>query len=141
MSTWRTVTRPASLLGFDAFIDEFERLENSRVKSSSFPPYNLFKEGDGYVIELALAGFTKSDVTLTLDRSQKRLIIAGGLDKLQEDRGEALHKGIAARAFSTMFTVADELEVQSAAMENGILTVKLHAVYKDENKPKLIEIS
>ena len=101
----------------------FNRFSNNVSKQCSYPFYNIKKTGDNtYVIEMAVAGFSQSDIDITLDGN--KLTITG---KTTDDAegGEFLFKGIANRAFTRTFALADKIEVQSAEIVNGMLKVAL----------------
>jgi HSP20 family molecular chaperone IbpA len=113
------------LLGFD----EIERLVERIGKGSSegYPPYNIERIGrseDGpeiLRITLAVAGFTRDQLDVTLADSQ--LVVRG---KQEDDKTrEYLHRGIAARQFQRTFVLADGIEVHSADLQHGLLTVDL----------------
>lgn len=136
------IRRPlqTSMLGFDRLLEEVNKALYSTEKTSHFPPFNLLKVEDGYVIEMALAGFKKEDIQIEHDKKNNTLKISGSVNKTSGPDGEIIHLGIASRQFSRLFTVAENLEVESAKMENGILTVKLRQIEKEEDKPLLISI-
>lgn len=134
----------ARFLGFDRLFDELDRAlanTSSTVSSMGFPPFNLYKEKDGYSIELALAGYKKSDIYVRHDKKSGTLTIGsdGGDGPSTADR-ELLKGGIAARAFDRVFTVADNLVVKSAEMADGLLVVRLETVEREEDKPLLIPV-
>ncbi|SDD24255.1 MULTISPECIES: Hsp20 family protein [Kordiimonas] len=109
------------LLGFD----QLEELLDSVSKNSGegYPPYNIEHIGDHAIrITLAVAGFSKDDLSITLEANQ--LIIRG---KQADDSGEKayLHRGIAARQFVRKFVLADGMEVSDAMMEHGLLHIDL----------------
>ncbi|MFN3352192.1 MAG: Hsp20 family protein [Brevundimonas sp.] len=109
------------LLGFDhtrALIDRA-----AKAAAEGYPPYNVEQLGDRQVrISLAVAGFTPSDLTVTLEGRQ--LTISG---KREDGNGAQayLHRGIAARGFTRAFVLADGLEVEGARLEHGLLHVDL----------------
>jgi molecular chaperone IbpA len=116
----------------------------AKTASSTFPPFNLKKTDDNtYVIEMAVAGFGKQDVELTLE--DNKLVIKGQttLDTLIEDgvNVQYLHKGIADRAFTRTFSLADNVVVNEAAMVNGILKIWLEHIIPEDKKPKKIDIT
>ena len=114
----------------------------SAVGSTGFPPFNLFREKTGYSIELALAGYKKEDIYVKHDKKNGTLSIGsdGAPQDVAEGR-ELLKGGIAARAFERVFTVADNLVVKSAEMKDGLLTVHLETVEREEDKPLLITVA
>ena len=113
------------LLGFD----EIERLLDRVSKSTSdgYPPYNIerVRAADGQPetlrITLAVAGFSESDLEVTLDQNQ--LTIRGR--QQEEPHREYLHRGIAARQFQRSFVLAEGIEIAGAALENGLLSISL----------------
>ncbi|HEY4274847.1 MAG TPA: Hsp20 family protein [Rhizomicrobium sp.] len=108
------------LLGFEPL----ERLLERTAKSAadSYPPYNIETTEDGGIaITLAIAGFAKDEVAVTVE--DRQLVIRG---KQNEAGGKTfLHRGIAARQFLRAFVLADGIEVKSAALENGLLKIAL----------------
>jgi HSP20 family molecular chaperone IbpA len=127
------------LLGFD----EIERLIDRATKGrgDGYPPYNVERikaqNGTGEVlrITLAVAGFTRDQLEVTLEDSQ--LTVRG---KQQEDKArEFLYRGIAARQFSRTFVLADGIEVKSADLANGLLAIDLQR-HEPERSVRMIEI-
>lgn len=109
------------LLGFE----QLDRLVERTAKSGNdgYPPYNIEQRGPNeYRITLAVAGFRREDLAITIEDSQ--LVISG---KTAEEAGERvfLHRGIATRQFRKSFVLADGVEVEQADMENGLLHVDL----------------
>ncbi len=109
------------LLGFE----QLERLVERTAKTGNdgYPPYNIEQTSDrSYRITLAVAGFTESDLSITVE--DRQLVIRGR----QVDDGEGrvfLHRGIASRQFQRSFVLAEGVEVGEAVMENGLLHVDL----------------
>ena len=122
-------------LGFDSIFDEMYRA--NAVKQQPYPPYNVVKKGDDhYLIEIAVAGFSKEDIDLTLEKGV--LTIEG--KKKEEDTKDYVHKGISARAFKRSFTLADTIEVVGADVVDGMLYVGLENVVPEEEKPQTINL-
>jgi len=124
------------VLGFETLVDRLERISNE--SQSGYPPYNIFKDGLKFKIEIALAGIDKKDVDIEL--CDGMLTIKHDGPKEDNSAEEALHKGIAKRAFKLKFTLAEDLEVLGAAIKNGLLTVNLERVVPDHKKPRVIEV-
>lgn len=107
-------------LGFEPF----ERLLERAAKGAGegYPPYNIEETSDGGIaITLAVAGFSKDDIAVTIE--DRELVIKG---RQNEAEGKTfLHRGIAARQFLRSFVLADGIEVKSAALENGLLRILL----------------
>jgi HSP20 family molecular chaperone IbpA len=108
------------MLGFE----QLERLLERTAKSSEgYPPFNIEQTSDcSYRITLAVAGFSDSDLSITVE--DRQLVIRG---RQGEERAERvfLHRGIASRQFQRSFVLADGVEVGEAVMENGLLHVDL----------------
>lgn len=110
------------LLGFEPLERLVER--TARAGADGYPPFNIELLGDGrYVITLAVAGFTDADISITVE--DRQLLIRGQQAEPGGDR-VFLHRGIANRHFRRIFALAEGVEVTSARLENGLLTVGLH---------------
>ena len=124
-------------IGFDRL---FNIMMNTKGMDSTYPPYDILKEGeDYYVIQFALAGFQKSDLNLEL--KDNHLTIKGSPDgKDTEDLPEYLHKGIASRSFEKKFVLADTLHVEDVTFNDGILRISIKQIIPEEQKPKVLKI-
>ena len=102
-----------------------------------YPPYNIKKVDENrYVIEMAVAGFGKSEIDIELQEG--KLSILGKCDSSEST--EYLYKGIAERGFKREFTLADNVEVKSSSLVNGMLKIWLEAFIPEEKKPKKVQI-
>ena len=105
--------------------------------NQTYPPHNLIKESDTeFKIELALAGFTKEEVKVV--QEEQTLTISGN-NSDKEGNENILHKGIASRAFTKTFDLAENIEVTEASFENGMVIIKLRQDIPEDKMPKLIE--
>ena len=122
-------------IGFGSVFNELERVRS--IPQTNYPPYNIRKgkEEDTYIIELALAGFSDEDVTVSVKESN--LTISGELG--DKDNG-FVHQGISQRKFSRNFVLAEDVLVRGADLKNGILTVYAERVVPDEKKARTVEI-
>jgi molecular chaperone IbpA len=112
--------------------------QSSQMMPIKYPPYNIKKVDENrYVIELAVAGFGKTDIDIELQEG--KLSIQGKCDS--SDSTEYLYKGIAERGFKREFTLADNVEVKSSSLVNGMLKIWLEAFIPEEKKPKKIDIT
>ncbi len=127
------------LLGFE----EIERLIDRAGKGSAdgYPPYNIERiakqdsRAELLRITLAVAGFTRDQLDITLEDNQ--LTVRG---KQTDDKSrEFLYRGIAARQFARTFVLADGIEVKSADLANGLLSIDLHRL-EPERLVRRIEI-
>ena len=124
-------------VGFDRIFDRLQDHYALHQTNTGFPPYNIRKDGDyNFVIELALAGLSKDD--LEVEVADGNLTVRS-IDK-KEDEGELLHRGISFRKFTRTWTLADDVVVKDAKMENGMLIVRLEHVVPEEKKPRKISI-
>lgn len=128
-----------SSVGFDRFNDLFETALRNEP-GSSYPPYNVEKHGnDEYRIVVAAAGFREEDLDLQVEKGV--LTISGGKREASNDSVTFLHQGIAQRAFKLSFRLADHIEIKSADLSNGLLSIDLLRVVPEEAKAKRIPIN
>lgn len=134
-----------STIGFDSMFKTLEEMQRSVAKSAiSYPPYNIKKTDENkYVIEVAVAGFGKQDIEVEINDGT--LVIKGNtsLDTLTKDGTDItyLYKGIAERAFTRTFKLADTVEIKNAELLNGILKVWLENIIPESKKPRKININ
>ena len=124
-------------VGFDRMFDNLARYMDNNVQSTGFPPYNIQKGGDyNYSIEIALAGFSKDDIEVEV--AENTLSVRS--DKKADTDDYAIHRGISYRRFDRKFTLADDIIVTGASLENGLLRIDLERVIPEEKKPRLVEV-
>jgi molecular chaperone IbpA len=127
-------------IGFDRLFDELNRtFANSRA--DNYPPHNIAQLDDThFVVEVAVAGFKESEVDVEL---KDNVLIVKGEKPKDEDVPtiKYLHKGLSARNFTRTFTLADNVEVRAATIENGVLAIALELVLPEEEKPTKIAIT
>ena len=123
---------------FIGFNRELTRLNHAhKTNSQSYPPYDLIKlDEDTYRISLAIAGFSKEDIDVSVDNGT--LIIKGEIVEVTD--AEIIHKGIAGRKFIRSFALGEYMEVTGAEMKDGMLHVSVDRVIPEEKKPKSIKI-
>jgi len=131
-------------VGFDNVFDHFESMFDDNwtfnAPTVNFPPYNIVKTGDyTYDVELALAGFSKDDITV--DYADNVLTVKS-VKKTDEDKDAdgVLHRGISKRQFTRSFTIADDVEVKGAEFKDGLLKVSMERIIPEGKKPRSIEI-
>ena len=117
------------------FEDLHRRLNSGK---QNFPPYNVIRDGEKTLVEVALAGYGKDDIKVVVEDAT--LSIEGSGEPDNEDR-QHLHRGIAKRKFKTSFSLAEYVEVISAELKDGLLTVALAQVVPEEKQPKVITIN
>lgn len=122
----------------EGFSDSLEAA--TKIVSSSWPPFNVKKiEDNKYVIECAVAGFSKNDLILTLEDNV--LTIEGNSGSSEENNDDFLYKGIAERNFKQKFKLSNTVVVKDAQMINGLLRVVLENVVPEKEKSKTIPIN
>lgn len=133
-------------IGADQMFKKFSDLTTQTAEiASKYPPYNIKKVDDNrYVIEMAVAGFGKQDIALTLE--DNKLVITGKLETLDDMVKDSvdqtyLWKGISNRAFTRQFTLADNVEIKNADLLNGMLKIWLEAIIPESKKTKTIPIN
>jgi molecular chaperone IbpA len=125
-----------ALIGFDRIFHDFEN--RAQQSTTNYPPYNVIKHNDdSFEIEIAVAGFDREDITIEVDQAQLRI---KGQRTVQETEHQYLHRGLAARDFERMFTLAEHIIVGDAELTNGILSVKLTREVPEALKPRMIAI-
>ena len=124
-------------VGFDDSFNKMAKLHDEVTKNiPNYPPYNIRKTGDNtYVIEIAVAGFGKQEIDITFE--DNKLIVAGNT---KDDGDNFLFRGIANRAFTRTFALDDQIEIQDAALINGMLKIALERIIPEHKKPKKIEV-
>jgi len=126
-------------VGYDDMMTRFKDASKDFGKIPNYPPYNIKKKDDNtYIIEMAVAGFGKSDIEVTIDGD--KLSIKGNATGDSEETMETLWSGLAMRPFTRMFTLSDKVEVKDAELVNGMLKVFLEKIIPDENKPRTVEV-
>ena len=125
-----------STVGFDRLFSMLDGFE----AAPGYPPYNIERTGENdYRITVAVAGFGESE--LSLEAKENTLTIKGEKQVKQDNSGEVLYQGIAARAFERRFQLADYVQVTGAKLENGLLHVDLTRVIPEAKKPRQIPIA
>jgi molecular chaperone IbpA len=123
-------------IGFNHTLDRLNSIHNASAHQS-YPPYDIVKlDEDSYRVDIAVAGFDKKDVEVTVDNGT--LVIKGEIST--ESSEEVLHKGIATRKFTRTFALGEYMEVISAEFKNGMLSVLVERIVPEEKKPKTIKI-
>jgi len=126
-------------VGFDDQFNRLAKMHDDLMKNvPNYPPYNIKKvEDNKYIIELAVAGFSKQEVEIELQ--EDKLIVKGNAS--EDKDSDWIYKGIATRNFTRTFALNDQVEVRGAEMLNGMLKIFLERIIPEHKKPKKIDIS
>ncbi len=130
-----------ALIGFDTMFDQMERRFANSV-SNNYPPHNILKTGENqYEIQIAVTGFEKSEITVSVE-SNVLTVTGEGAESIRHENPEIvyLHRGLATRDFVKEFPLAEHIEVVGAETKNGMLTIKLVRNIPESAKPKVIDI-
>jgi molecular chaperone IbpA len=127
-----------STVGFDRLFSLLDQTSLAET-APAWPPYNLEKIGDDhYRITMAVAGFGSDEIEIT---QKENALLVSGQKQPEQENGQFLHRGIAARAFKQTFNLADYVKVTNANLENGLLMVDLVREVPEEMKPRRIQIA
>lgn len=124
----------------DRFYRQFIGFDRAVRDAATFPPHNIEKlNEDDYRLTLAVAGFLREDIHITL---QSGILKITGAKRPTEARNapQVLHRGIAFRDWEHEFTLGDNVVVTNATLEHGILSVDLHREVPDAKKVRVIPI-
>ena len=128
------------LIGFDKIFKDLEA-QFTRPQTN-YPPHDIVRLSDtSFRIDLAVAGFTKSDITVTLEKNI--LSVSGAKIKSVDEHEDApvyLHRGIGNRSFKKTFTLNDQVVVKSATVVDGILSINLERIVPEDEAPRTIPI-
>jgi molecular chaperone IbpA len=123
-----------ALVGFDRYFNGHFPNTNG-----NYPPHNIVKYDEThYGIEVAVAGFSKEEITVEVDQDQ--LTVKGRKLNQADSRFEYLHRGLAARDFEQTFTLAEYMEVKAAEVKDGMLVIEIERVVPEALKPRQILI-
>jgi len=134
--------RPLSV-GFDDVFNHFESMfdEDFRLPTVNYPPYNIVKtDTNKYDIEVALAGFNKKDINVTVENGVLTIESKVEENHTKDEDGNTIYKGISKRYFKRSFTIADDVEVKGAELKDGLLKVSMEKIIPENKKLKQIEI-
>ena len=124
-------------VGFDRAFDQLNAYAANNATSTGFPPYNIRKGGEyTFVIDMALAGFSKKDIEIEVTEG---LLTVRSI-KENDENDSNIYRGISYRKFNRKFTLADDIVVNDASLENGMLEITLERIVPDAKKPRKITI-
>jgi len=130
-----------ALIGFDTMFDQMERRYANSV-NNNYPPHNILKTGENqYEIQLAVTGFEKSEISVTIE-SNVLTVRGEGAESIRHEQPEIvyLHRGLASRDFAREFPLAEHIEITGAEIKNGMLIIKLFRNIPESEKPRVIDI-
>ena len=139
MRTFDLAPLHRATVGFDQIADMMDRILTNDSGSQSYPPYNIEKtDDDAWRISIAVAGFSDEDIAIEVKENTLHVTA----QKAEDDAARTyLHRGIATRAFSRRFHLADHVKITGASHENGMLHIDLVREVPEALKPRRIEIT
>jgi molecular chaperone IbpA len=124
-------------IGFDRLVQMFDDAQRGDAQPS-YPPYNIeLVAEDKYSIQMAVAGFERSELDVEIEHDTLKIV---GHKQNDDTRRTFLHRGIAARDFEHRFRLADHVKVVSAKLDMGLLNVELVREIPETMKPRKISI-
>ena len=128
--------RDPFFIGFNREMERMAHVHQAATRQT-YPPYDVLKlDEDTYQVSIAVAGFTKSDIDVSVDNGT--LIIKGEIIEVTD--AEVVHKGIASRKFTRSFALGEYMEVTGADLKDGMLHINVDRVVPEDKKPKTIKI-
>ena len=117
-------------IGMDDYLNRFWDLDTT----SNYPPYNIVQVNNVESrLEIALAGFKKDEVSVYTEFG--KLYVEGKKEK-SEDVGEFVHKGLAQRSFTRVWSISDDTEVRGVRFDDGLLVVELGKIVPEHHTRK-----
>ena len=127
-----------TFLGFDQLFNTLSETPKDTARGVGYPPYNVIRKDDGhFLIEIAVAGFSKDDIDLTLE---KGVLTVTGKKHTGADTRDYTHRGISQKGFERSFTIADTIKVIGADIVDGLLVIILENDIPEEDKPQTINL-
>jgi len=134
--TWDLFKDPF-FIGFDRALNTWSHAQTVS-SATNYPPYNVIKvDEDNFVVELAVAGFSKTDIDVST--ADGKLTVKGELNTEDGD-SKFIHRGIAARKFTREWALGEYMEVKAAELKDGMLKIDIVRILPEEKKPKTIKI-
>ena len=116
-------------IGMDDYFDRF-----MNETTSNYPPYNLIQVNNVESrLEVALAGFKKDELKVFTEFG--KLYVEGKKEESETDES-FVHKGLAKRSFSRVWTITDDTEIRRVGFSDGLLVVELGKVVPDHHARK-----
>lgn len=129
-----TLFPSAAFVGFDHLFTELDHL--TRHAKDHYPPHNILKVGEtDYLIEIAIAGFAREDISIEV--KDRTLTVIGSSESKQRDY---IHRGISTKNFKRSFRLSEHVQVTGADLVDGILSIDLKYEVPEEMRPRRIEI-
>lgn len=130
------------LLNFNDIVNriDYARSAEARRYVGFYPPVDIIRKDNNWIIQIALAGFSRDDLTIEVENNT--LIVKGAkTSKLDADpKLETIHKGISSKDFERRWELDEHMEVVGTTFEDGMLTIGITKNIPEAKKPKKIDI-
>lgn len=118
-------------IGMDEWLHRMGAVHETKT---NYPPYNLVKESSiEFRLDIALAGFKREEIKVYTENN--KLFVEGAQERAKEEL-EYIHKGLASRDFTRVWTISDDVIVDGVDYTDGILSIKLRRVIPEHQKRK-----
>ena len=118
-------------IGMDEWLHRMGAVHETKT---NYPPYNLVKESSiEFRLDIALAGFKREEIKVYTENN--KLFVEGAQER-EEDAVEYIHKGLASRDFTRVWTISDDVVVDGVEYTDGILSIKMRRVIPEHQKRK-----
>jgi len=116
-------------IGMDDYFDRF-----MNETTSNYPPYNLIQVNNvESKLEVALAGFKKDELKVYTEFGK---LYVEGKKEDTETVETFVHKGLAKRSFTRVWTITDDTEIRDVQFRDGLLVVELGKVVPEHHARK-----
>ena len=123
-----------ALIGFDRMFDGFEQRA-----ATGYPPHNIVRLDENlYCIEMAVAGFKKSEIAVEVENDQ--LTIRGETQTTTDPTRQYIHRGLSSRDFERRIGLTEHMIVKGAEIQDVILTINIELELPEEKKPRVVDI-
>jgi len=120
-------------IGMEPWFGRFDTLNSN----TNYPPYNVLDLGDGRKrLELALAGFSRTDVEVYTEKNL--LTVSAKKEDKPDDNYH--HQGLARRAFTRSWSISDDVRVDDVKFIDGLLTIDLSTIVPEHQRKKIYNI-
>ena len=139
LTRFDTTALRRALVGSDIVFDAFETRFANQL-TNNYPPHNVVKTDDThYVIEIAVAGFKKSEIAVEIEQDVITVRGESTTAEMPTSR-QYLHRGLSSRDFERSWQLAEHMVVKGAEIQDGVLTISLEYVIPEEKKARVIDI-
>jgi molecular chaperone IbpA len=134
---------PRSFVGFDRLFNQIERMAETQANKPSYPPHNIIKTKNGFILDFSVAGYNPDDLEVSLEQNVLTIKTKDNHETMWntfDDDVEFVHRGISGKSFIRKFTIHEYLQIESVSYDFGVLHIQLKEVIPEEKKPRIFEV-